>query len=249
VLGLLQGFTEFLPVSSSGHLVLAQRILALEPPGIVLEVALHLATTLAILIYFRRRLGAVFSAAAGGRAGWLRFLALIAVASLPAAVVGLAFEGPLERLFESYRAVGAALVFTAAVLAASTFIPRRGAKLGEITFAAAAVVGVAQAAAVVPGVSRSGMTIVAGLAMGLAGAEAATFSFLLSVPAVLGAGLLEARKVRAFEGSWPGLALAAAAAFAAGLAAIYLVIGSLKGRRFGWFGVYCAAAGIAALLI
>ncbi|HUV85570.1 MAG TPA: undecaprenyl-diphosphate phosphatase [bacterium] len=249
MLGLVQGLTEFLPVSSSGHLVLAQEYLGIAAPGIVVEVALHVATALAVLVYFRRRLKEIFSAASGGGRGWLRFVALIAVASLPAAVVGLALEGRIELLFESSRAVGAALLFTGGVLAASSFVRRGDAKLADMAFAAALAVGAAQALAIAPGVSRSGMTIVAGLLVGLAGAEAATFSFLLSVPAILGAAALEATKIRAFQGDWTGLALAFGVAFVAGLAAIYVVLASARGRGFAWFGAYCAALGLFALLI
>jgi len=248
-LGLVQGLTEFLPVSSSGHLVLAQRYLGVEAPGIVLEVALHVATALAIVIYFRRRLVTIFAASAGGKRGWLRFAALIVVASIPAAVVGLGFEDNIELLFESNRLVGGALLFTAAVLITSTFLRRGDAKLAEMSVVAAVVVGLGQALAIAPGVSRSGMTIVAGLALGLAGAEAATFSFLLSVPAILGAAALEAGKIGTFDGSWLALALAFVIAFAAGLAAIHVVLASVRGRRFGWFGAYCAVVGLAALLL
>jgi undecaprenyl-diphosphatase len=249
VLGLVQGLTEFLPVSSSGHLVLAQKYLGIDAPGIVVEVALHVATAFAILIYFRRRLNTIFATAAGGKGGWLRFVALIVVASLPAAAVGLAFESKVEVLFESSRAVGAALLFTGAVLAASSLIRRGDAKLAELGFAAALAVGAAQALAITPGVSRSGMTIVAGLLVGLAGGEAAAFSFLLSVPAILGAAALEATKIKAFQGNWPGLAIAFGIAFVAGLAAIHIVLSSLRGRGFGWFGAYCAAVGLVALII
>lgn len=248
-LGLVQGLTEFLPVSSSGHLVLAQRYLGVEAPGIVLEVTLHVATALAIVIYFRRRLVTMFAASAGGKRGWLRFAALIVVASIPAAVVGLGFEDKIELLFESTRLVGGALLFTAAVLITSTFLRRGDAKLAEMSVVAAVVVGLGQALAIAPGVSRSGMTIVAGLAIGLAGAEAATFSFLLSVPAILGAAALEAGNIGTFDGSWLALALAFVIAFAAGLAAIHVVLASVRGRRFGWFGAYCAVAGLAALLL
>ncbi len=241
--------TEFLPVSSSGHLVLAQQYLGIDAPGIVVEVALHAATALAILIYFRRRLKTIFTAAAGGTRGWLRFVALVVVASLPAAVVGLAFESRIELLFESTRAVAVALLFTGGVLAASSLVRRGDGRLAEMGFAAALAVGAAQALAIAPGVSRSGMTIVAGLLVGLAGAEAATFSFLLSVPAVMGAAALEATEIRGFQGDWAGLALAFGIAFVAGLAAIYIVLALVRGRGFGWFGAYCAALGLLALLI
>jgi undecaprenyl-diphosphatase len=247
-LGLVQGVTEFLPVSSSGHLVLAQKYMGVEAPGIVLEVALHVATALAIVIYFRRRLVTIFAASAGGKEGWLRFAALVVAASIPAAVAGLAFEDKIETLFESSRVVGGALLFTAAVLAGSSFLRRGKAGLAEMSVAAALAVGLAQAVAIAPGVSRSGMTIVAGLAVGLAGAEAATFSFLLSVPAILGAAALEARKIETFDGSWVGLAVAFGVAFAAGLAAIHVVLASVRGRRFAWFGAYCAVVGLLALL-
>ena len=121
--------------------------------------------------------------------------------------------------------------------------------MAEMSVVAAVVVGLGQALAIAPGVSRSGMTIVAGLALGLAGAEAATFSFLLSVPAILGAAALEAGKIGTFDGSWLALALAFVIAFAAGLAAIHVVLASVRGRRFGWFGAYCAVVGLAALLL
>lgn len=238
-----------MPVSSSGHLVLAQEYLGISAPGIVVEVALHVATALAVVVYFRGRLKTIFLGAAGGREGWLRFVALVVVASLPAAFVGLAFEDDIEPLFENSRAVGVALLFTAAVLLASSLLRRRDAKLATLSFGAALAVGAAQALAITPGVSRSGTTIVVGLLVGLAGAEAATFSFLLSVPAILGAAALEATKIESFQGNWVGLTFAFAIALVAGLAAIHVVLKSLHGRGFGWFGVYCAALGLAVLLI
>jgi undecaprenyl-diphosphatase len=171
------------------------------------------------------------------------------VASIPAAVVGLGFEDKVEVLFESSRLVGGALLFTAAVLTASAFLRRGDAKLAEMSVVAALVVGLGQALAIAPGVSRSGMTIVAGLIVGLAGAEAATFSFLLSVPAILGAAALEARKIGSFDGNLPALAVAFVVAFGAGLVAIHVVLVSVRGRRFGWFGAYCAVVGLLALLL
>ncbi len=247
-MGLVQGLTEFLPVSSSGHLVLAQEYLGIGTPGIVVEAALHVATVFAVVVYFRRRLITIFRGAAGGTGGWLRFVALIAVASLPAGVVGLTLGDKIEPLFESNRAVGVALLFTAAVLLTSSLFRRRRATLAELGFAGALAVGVAQALAIAPGVSRSGMTIVAGLLVGLAGAEAATFSFLLSVPAILGAAALEATKTEGFHGNWAALGFAFVVAFVVGLGAIYAVLKSLRGRGFGWFGAYCAALGVWVLL-
>ena len=247
ILGLIQGITEFLPVSSSGHLVLAQYILGVKSPGIVLEVALHLATVLAVLVYFRRRLADMFRRSAGG-GGWLRFLALVIVASIPAAILGVAFEERVEGLFETPATLGWSFLFTAAVLFASAFIKRRERTVTQVGTFGALAIGLAQAVAIAPGVSRSGMTIVAGLAVGLAGEEAAAFSFLLSVPAILGAGLLELRKVEGFTGSWAGIGVGTVAAFLAGLASIYVVLALVRGRRFGWFALYCAALGVVTLV-
>jgi len=247
VLGLIQGTTEFLPVSSSGHLVLAQRLFGVRSPGIVLEVTLHVATTAAVLVYFRRRLLDIFRTAAGP-AGWRRFLALIIVASLPAALVGLFFEEAVTGLFENGRAVGWSLLFTAAVLGASFLIRRRAQAIAALSWGGALVIGVAQAIAVAPGVSRAGMTVVAALLVGLAGAEAATFSFLLSVPAVLGAAALELRHAPTFAGDWTGVGVAAAVALVAAWGAIYLVVATARSRHFGWFGVYCAVVGLLALV-
>lgn len=245
MLGLLQGATEFLPVSSSGHLVLGQRLFGVTSPGVVLEVALHVATTGAVLVFFRRRLADIFKRAAGS-AGWLRFISLIAVASVPAAVVGLFFEDEATALFESPKAVAWGLVFTGLVLLTTFIIRRRGRNLSDLSYAGAFLVGVAQAVAVAPGISRSGMTVVAGVAVGLAGAEAAAFSFLLSVPAVLGAAALETRHLVGGDFYWPGVAVGVIAAFFSGLVAIYIVVSAARSRHFGWFGVYCVLAGILA---
>jgi undecaprenyl-diphosphatase len=225
----------------------AQRLLGVSSPGIVPEVALHVATTSAVLLYYRRRLLTIFTSAAGGREGWLRFVGLLLVASAPAALLGFFAEDRLAALFESSFIAGAGLLFTAAVLGASAFVPRRPGTVARLAWAAALAVGVAQAVAIVPGISRAGMTVVAGLAVGLAGEEAAAFSFLLSVPAVLGAGVLELRKAGDFTGSWPALAAACAVACVVGLVAIRVVARTARGRGFAWFGVYCAAVGFGAL--
>jgi undecaprenyl-diphosphatase len=158
------------------------------------------------------------------------------------------FEDYVEGFFENDRLVGVSLLFTAAVLLLSAAIKRRGGRVVEMGFGAALTVGVAQAVAIIPGVSRSGMTIVAGLLVGLAGPEAVAFSFLLSVPAILGATALELRKADAYAGSWPGLAWACALAFVVGLFAIYVVVRTARGRGFAWFGAYCAVVGVLALV-
>lgn len=246
-LGLTQGLTEFLPVSSSGHLVLAEHVLKVKSQSLLLEVSLHGATLAAVLLYFRKRLADIFRASAGGRGGWLRFVGLLAVASIPAALVGLFLNDKVEAAFDSVHAVGGFFFVTAAVLALSMLIKRREMTIAAMPWWAAAVVGCAQAVAVLPGVSRSGMTIVAAVLVGLAGSEAATFSFLLSVPAILGAIILHARDIRSWEGNWFGLGLGCLVAFVVGLAAIHIVLRTAPGRRFGLFAVWCVFVGLVAI--
>jgi undecaprenyl-diphosphatase len=239
---LVQGLTEFLPVSSSGHLVLAQELFGYKPEGILLEVTLHVATLLAVLIYYRRRLFDIARAGVGV-GGWPRFVGLIIIASVPAAVMGLFFEDRIEGLFDSPVLVGFALLFTAAVLASSTFARSRGVTCATLGFGAAFLIGIAQAVAITPGVSRSGMTIVAALWLGTVAEEAAAFSFVLSVPAILGAGILTAKDITTISIPLGPLAVGFAAALVAGVFAIYVVIKALSTRKFPYFAVYCCIIG------
>lgn len=198
-LGALQGATEFLPVSSSGHLVVARALLGVSPPGATLEVWLHLGTLVAVLIGYGRPLVRMLRdlGPKGAPRGRGAFLAL-ALASVPAAAVGLLARHALEASFASTQAAAAGLIATSCLLTSLLFLPEGPGLQGEAASAAPApgpgralVIGFAQAAALLPGLSRSGATIVAGRWLGLGGAEAASFSFLLSLPAVLGAALVE----------------------------------------------------------
>ncbi|UCE27116.1 MAG: undecaprenyl-diphosphate phosphatase [Candidatus Coatesbacteria bacterium] len=229
-------------MSSSGHLVLAQELFGYKPEGILLEVALHVATLLAVLIYYRRRLFDVARAGVG-TGGWPRFAGLIIVASVPAAVVGLFFDGYIKGLFESPVLVGFALLFTAAVLASSVFARSRGVTCASLGFGAAFLIGAAQAVAIAPGVSRSGMTIVAALWLGTVAEEAAAFSFILSVPAILGAGIMTAKDITTVDIPLGPLAVGFGAALVAGVFAIYVVIKMLSARKFPYFAVYCCIIG------
>jgi undecaprenyl-diphosphatase len=217
VLGLVQGLTEFIPVSSKGHLVLAQSFLGVNPPGIALEIALHAGTLIAVCIYFRAQLielaGAVPALVRALAARRLpedanaRLLLGLALGTLPAVIVAVIAKSAIEAAFESVRAT---LVFMAVVGVALqlTRIPR--AARPAATLRDALIVGCAQAFAVLPGVSRSGTTIVAGVLAGLSRATAARFSFLLSIPAIVGALVFSLPDLVAQLG--PGAAGAAAAA-------------------------------------
>ena len=190
LLGLLQGATEFLPVSSSGHLVVGQSLLGVHLPGAGFEIVLHLATVLSVLLVYRARIGNLVTGAARRDPDQLRYAALLVLASVPAAVAGLGFGDFLESLFDRPIVAGAALALTGWIVWSARWALARGPERGVAT-GSAIVMGLAQAAAIVPGISRSGSTVVAALWHGVDPREAAAFSFLMSVPAVGGAAILK----------------------------------------------------------
>jgi undecaprenyl-diphosphatase len=204
VLGAVQGLTEFVPVSSSAHLVLLPFMLGWPIPGLAFDVSVHLGTAVAVLVYFRRELvgivaGAIRAASGRGDArdrDMGRLALLLAVASIPAGIAGLLLGDFFEDLFKEPETVALLLLGTAALLfvAETTYRRRPGNELRglhEIRLRDAVVVGLLQAVAIAPGISRSGATISAGLVRGLSRDAAARFSFLLALPAILGAGLVK----------------------------------------------------------
>jgi undecaprenyl-diphosphatase len=192
VLGLLQGLTEFLPISSSGHLVVVPAVLGWDEPSLTFDVLLHLGTLVAVVIYFRHELiGLALGILGRGMdAPAARRMALyLAIGTVPAAVAGLVLGDFFEGLFESPYTTCAELVATALVLLALERLGERT-RRRPLDAGVATGVGVAQAVAILPGISRSGATIGAGLALGLPREESTRFSFLLSIPAIAGAGVL-----------------------------------------------------------
>lgn len=272
LLGIVQGLTEFLPVSSSGHLVLGRALLpgeALQSPGVLFEIVVHLGTLAAALIYLRREVFGLLRALAGTggttpegrdavRAG-RGLVGLLLMASIPAAVVGVAFQDQIHHAFSGIGFAAGGLVLTGAVLlvfrrpAAQTdpdATPTRAIPLLPRGLADALWIGTAQAAAIFPGVSRSGLTIVAGRQRGVSPADAARFSFLLSAPAIAGATLLEGASAfgsgaLAEAGSVVALELTVGflTAFVAGTFALRWVFDWLARERFHQFGWYCLSVG------
>jgi undecaprenyl-diphosphatase len=253
LLGVVQGVSEFLPISSSGHLVLCQTLLKVRLEGVTLEVTVHLATLVAILFFYRRRLLSLFRGVfLGGespaeRKESLRYVGLLAMGTVPAAAVGLGLRGPLSRALESPHLAAVLLVLTGLFLLTTRWIPGdRKVPLGPVR---AVVVGCAQAVAILPGVSRSGFTVGAGLWSGMERERTAEFSFLLAVPAIAGAGLLTALDMRPADLRILPLAVAFLASLVTGyLSLVFLVRVIQRGRLF-WFGPYCIAAGSAAFLV
>lgn len=256
VYGLVQGLTEFLPVSSSGHLVIAKHYLGVQDAGITMEVLTHAATVLAVIIYMRRRIAemlcALFNLARRGYSGLddagrgeLRLIAMLIAASVPAAVAGLLVRDHVEGLFSDVPGTARLLIVTGIFV---YFTGRFGRGAGPMGLPRALVVGLAQALAILPGISRSGLTVGSGLALGVERKKAFEFALLLSVPVILGATLFEFLGGR-LEGSGPVLAAAFAAAFLSGYLAISLLFRSVVKNRFYVFAYYLIPAGIVLLII
>jgi undecaprenyl-diphosphatase len=249
LLALIQGITEFLPVSSSGHLVLAQHFLGWNRDNVLLDATLHVGTAAAIvLVFWKDILGLVrglVSRERPLRRTALRYVGFLALGSVPAAAAGLAFKDFFERMFLEPRWTGAFFLLTAAVLFASSLRKKPG---GPLDAPKTVAVGLAQAIAILPGVSRSGTTIAAALLAGTERREAGRFSFLLGLPAILGAAVLELPGAPA-SSLPPGLLLSGfAASFAVGVVALKLLLGFIDRGRLHYFGYYLVALGIACLL-
>jgi undecaprenyl-diphosphatase len=248
-LGLVQGLTEFFPVSSSGHLVLAQTLLGVNPPGVSFEVLVHLATALSVIVLYRRRLLELLVGAARGGSGELGYLGMLAVATVPAALLGTTLSGTISRLFDLPLIVALNLMITGVVVYATRWLVQRGERSDPGWYGSLRV-GIAQAAALLPGISRSGFTLVAALHSRTRREAAAEFCFLLSLPAILGASALELPGLlRAEVGIGATTLLAAAlSAFAAGMLAIVLFVRWLRSGSFHRFAYYCWAVGGAYML-
>lgn len=245
--GIVQGITEFFPISSSGHLVLLHNIFGFEQEMMAFDVFLHFGTILSIVIFFRRDILQIFGKDA-------RLLKFIAIASIPTFVIGAVFKDAVENLFSSSLAVGYSLIITGIfLLFASSWaiywkIVKRTRPLDVKNSIA---IGIAQGIGVLPGISRSGATIGTALIAGLDETEALKFSFLLSIPAVLGANILKARHIYGNLISSDTFAFLAGAIAAAvtGFLVIKVLFGILRKNLFFLFGIYCMLIGAAVILL
>ncbi len=276
--GIIQGLTEFLPVSSSGHLILGSRILGLPEPGLSFSIMLHLGTGMAVLIMLRAEISwlagsVLFPEERGQRGRALRLVGYVVLASIPAALAGIFGSGLIEDLFSSGGVASLGLIVTGLVLRLTKRAPgqddlredapRRGARrrydgaeatyeadMPSVTLGNACLVGLAQAVAIVPGISRSGATIAAGLMGGIRRQDAARFSFLLSLPAVFGAALLDFRALR--KAGMPFFTLnsllGALVSLIVGVLALRTVFRAVRQGRLSSFSYYCFAVGIASLI-
>jgi undecaprenyl-diphosphatase len=267
ILGLVQGLTEFLPVSSSGHLVIASHLLKYQSPGLILETVVHIGTTLAVIIYFRRRFASVIVGIFhDSYSRKLVFMLGLSFCTTALIGIGLDQSGIIDVVFDSPVFVGVMLLVTAGALFSvlrlrppeesgprspvpRSEISRLEISRLEISWKLALLVGLAQGVAIFPGISRSGFTIVAGLWGGMGRRSAAEFSFLLSVPTILAASLFELwREPDLAIGDGRALVAAGVVSFIIGLAAIHWLIRWLQRGRLWWFGGYCAVIGAGSIV-
>ena len=256
LLGFLQGITEFLPVSSSGHLVVAQALLGIKKTGISFEIFVHFGTLMSIFVMFRKDIGAMAAAffkiirnpkniVVSYRSDkQFKLLVIILISTIPAGVIGILFKESFEMLFSSPKQVGYAFIFTGILLFSTKFAITRSAEIG---IGNALIIGFAQAFAIIPGISRAGSTIGAGMLRGISGEEAARFSFLLAIPVIAGATLLQVIDI--YEYGLKELSLTVAAvgiisSFLTGIFAIRLLMGVLKRGKLHYFSWYCIALGV-----
>lgn len=243
--GAIQGLTEFLPISSSGHLVLIPALLGREGPDLATSAMLHLGTLVAVLAYYRNDLVRMARFDRSGR----RMITIIIIGTIPAVVLGLAFESKLDELTERPSIVAGMLIVTGVILLATMLLRRDDRTTEKLQPTDAGLIGLAQSFALIPGVSRSGMTISAGLARGMERVEAARFAFLLGIPVIAGAGLLSvARAISDGEGITASTIAGMVVAAVTGYWAIAFLIRVLTRAGLAPFGIYCVAFGVVALI-
>lgn len=247
VLSILQGIAEFLPISSSGHLVIAEHLLGVSDGGLRLNVFLHFGTLLSVLVFYFRTVKRVI-------VNWeWSFMFKILLSALPAIAVYFTFQKRIDDAFSDPHTVGAFLMFTGAVLMITRYLPAGG---RDVSFLRAFLMGVAQAFAILPGVSRSGMTLAVARTGKVEASKAAEFSFLMSAPLIAGGSMLELIKLldqpkiaQIGEISWGLTAYGVGLAFVTGLVSLAVLERILKGKWFWLFGPYCIIAGLSTLFL
>lgn len=244
ILAILQGVAEFLPISSSGHLVIGQHLLGMEQPGMRLDLFLHVGTLLSIFTFYWATIWRIVR-----NREWMYVLKIV-VSAVPAVAVYFFFKDFIDGMFENARMVGALLMFTGAVLVGTRYLPR-GSK--DVSLLRALAMGFGQALALLPGVSRSGMTLAMARGGRIDAEKSAEFSFLMSAPLIVGGAVLELLKtLRSSAGcveiGWGLTIYGALLAAVVGYISLKILVKVLKGRRFWLFGPYCILAGLSVLL-
>jgi len=265
LLGILQGLTEFLPISSSGHLAIVQQIFGIEEADVAFDVMLHLGTLVAVLVYYRKDVLHLLREFFLLITDWLKgrrpklldpdrpyriLMVMVVIATIPTAIIGLVLKDLFISLFNRINIVGYALIVTGILLWLSNRILGNRKTAQDMSVFDALWIGIVQSVAIIPGISRSGSTIFAGLVRGFTPELATRFSFLLSIPAILGAMVLEGKDVLTAASTFNDLIPVAMGFFAAaisGYIAIRVLLTLLHRKKFNYFAYYCW--GIAAFII
>lgn len=255
ILGIVQGLAEFLPISSKGHLVLAQKFLGYENHDLAYDLVLHLATLLAIFIVFRKFLAHIIkecfrSIKERKMNSAMRLALMVALATVPAGLIGLKFKSFFESLFGNITVLGFGFIWTGLILIFTKRIKSKSINMisdapeellkefDTISYTKGLIVGCFQAFALLPGVSRSGMTIAAGLFVGMTGGAASVFSFMLSIPTILGAAVLKLKDVTNWSEQLPSYSVGFISSFIFGIIGLKLVLSAVKKNRLELFAGY-----------
>jgi undecaprenyl-diphosphatase len=272
ILGVIQGLTEFLPISSSGHLVVFQQLLGLVEPGIAFEISVHLGTLAAVLIFFRKEILDVNDAAVAGirllaaeKRGFsqlyaedpgFRMAVLLAAGSVPTAIIGIVLQTQSDRLFSSVSLAGAMLIVTGLILVLTGVllwitkgVDAKGKGMTGFTIGIALVIGIVQGFAIIPGISRSGSTIATGLLFGLDRRTAGSFSFMLSIPTIIGAAGLQVVMDGFGDVNMLPMLIGAGVSFGVGFLSLGFLMRIVNRGRLYLFAPYCVLAGLLVLIV
>lgn len=253
ILGIIQGITEFFPISSSGHLVLAQNLLGLKDPQLLVDVMLHFGTVISLLIFLRKEIAEIFisliqffkNPTVKTKDPNIVLVFSLVLASVPTFLIGYFFSRSLESLFESPKAVSFALMMTALFLFFTKFAQKKKVKIPWHPF----IIGVLQGTAIVPGFSRSGLTIGGALFLGWERKKAARFSFLLSIPAILGASLFQLQKSVVSIQPWGIIIIGVLVSALVGYFSLVFLVKIINRGKFYLFSFYCAVIAVLGIIL
>jgi undecaprenyl-diphosphatase len=263
-LGIIQGLTEFLPISSSGHLVIFQHLIGLKNPELLLDISLHVGTLLAVLIFFWADIKMMIYESIGLVGNFFQkqnpssktqqfphaaLIVWIITGTIPTALIGILFSSFVQKMFGSPFFVGFMLIVTGAILGASRLIPDHFTKKSHVGLMVSIAVGIAQGAAIIPGISRSGATIICGLFCGLNRELAGRFSFLLSIPSIIGATIVKFDMTTITEIGFMPFFAGIFISFLVGLIALKITMNMVRKGNLYYFSPYCLLAGIIAIFI
>jgi undecaprenyl-diphosphatase len=250
ILGIIQGLTEFLPVSSSGHLVIFQDFLGIRQPGITFEIMVHFGTLLSVIWVFGPDIIRIFTGFFHEKQE-RHFTYMLILGTIPTGLMGILFSDTFKRFYDSTITTGFMLLITGCILFTLGYLKPGKKNEKTVTAKDALIISVAQGLAIIPGISRSGSTITTALWRGFDRDTAVRFSFLVTIPVILGATLMELKDLSevGFTGLAPGVLFGTLAAFIAGIFAIKVFIRLLKAGKFHYFAYYCWFAGTATILL